>query len=342
MRNKHGLIRDIPSAIKREIRVRSKFGCVICRAGIYDYEHISPEFSEARAHDPDNICCLCTACHSKVTRGHYSKEYVQKKYIAVEAADPHDIPPPFETLDFHDGKAELIIGGISCDLGINSIVKYHGVNIFSIVPSSEMGTAGINAVFFDEDGQETLKIVDNAWEGSLKAWDTEVTGPKIKVRKRSGVFSLVLRLEPPGRIVIEKLDMRIGDAHIIVSDRSYAVGRYFAENEINWLHANIVQMGAPLVDAAAIEFLTPLEAEWRDLKWIGQGVRYATADNAIVTQTGLGVTNKRMGIIVAANCLRFGEGEFACGGPRPLKVVRQLVFNNPERVVKYIGTGSLV
>ena len=339
MPNKHGLPRDIPAPIKRKIRQRSKFGCVICRAGIFDYEHIDPEHSEATTHDPDDICCLCTACHAKVTRGHFSKAYVRKKYKEVEAADVREVPPPFDGLDFHDGKAELKIGGISYDPGVTAVVKYHGNEIFSISPS-ESDMAGINALFLDDDGKESLKILDNVWHGAVEAWDTEVVGPRIMVRKRKGVFALVLRLEPPGRIVIEKLDMRVGDAHILVSEQSYAVGRYYDEKNINWFHANMVHMGAPLPGASAIEFLTYFEAEWRDQIWNGRGQRLATADDAIVMQTGLGAANKRMGIIVGANCLKFGIGTFACGGPRPIKTMRQVVFNKPDRVAEYIGTGT--
>lgn len=340
MHNKHGLPRDIPDSIKREIRQRSKFGCVICRAGIFDYEHIDPEYSDAKTHNPDNICCICTACHAKVTRSHFSKAYVRKKYNEVAAADDTEIPPPFDDLDFHDGKAELKIGGISYDPGVTAVVKYHGKEIFSISPSDGTDAAGINAIFLDDDGEETLKILDNVWHGAVKAWDTEVVGSRIKVRKRKGVFALVLRLEPPGRIVIEKLDMRVADAHILVSEQSHAVGRYYEDNKINWFHANMVHMGGPLPGASAIEFLTPFEAEWRDQKWNGRGQRLATADNAIVMQTGLGATNKRMGIIVGANCLKFGIASFACGGPRSIKKMRQLVFNEPDRVAEYIGTGA--
>jgi magnesium chelatase family protein len=46
--NKHGLSRTIPAEIRREIRQRSKFGCVICRNAIYTYEHIDPTFVNAK------------------------------------------------------------------------------------------------------------------------------------------------------------------------------------------------------------------------------------------------------------------------------------------------------
>lgn len=341
MSNRHGLPRDIPDPIRREIRQRSKFGCVICRSGIYDYEHIDPEFTDATRHDPDDICCLCTSCHAKVTRGHFSKAYVRSKYKEVEAAALADVPAPFDYLDFHNGKAELKIGGISYDAGLTSIVKYHGEEFFSVSPSIGASTAGINATFLDDAGAQTLKIVDSIWSGAVGAWDTEVVGPRIKVRKKRGIFSLILRLEPPGRIVIEKLDMRMADAHILASEHSHAFGRYGGDSSIYWFHANMVHMGAPLPEASAIEFLTSFEAEWRDQKWNGRGKRLATADNQIVMQTGLGVANKRMGIVVGANCLSFGIGSFSCGGPRSIEKMREMVFRKPDRLAEFIGTGHL-
>ncbi|ULB12518.1 hypothetical protein ORIO_22345 (plasmid) [Cereibacter azotoformans] len=341
MVNKHGLPRDIPDPIKRIIRQRSKFGCVICRAGIFDYEHFDPDYSDATTHDPDAICCLCTACHAKVTRGHFSKAYVRKKYSEVNAANVADVPPPFDSLDFHEGKAELKLGGISYDSGVAAVVKYHGDEIFSISPSHGADTPGINAIFLDDNGKETLRILNNVWQGAIQAWDTEVVGPRIKVRKRKGALSLALRLEPPGRIVIEKLDMRVADAHILVSEQSYALGRYYDDHKLNWFHADMVHIGAPLPGASAIEFLTYFEAEWRDQKWNGRGQRLATADSNMVMQTGLGVANKRMGIIVGANCLKFGMASFSSGGPRPIEKMRQVVFNRPDRVAEYIGRGAL-
>lgn len=264
MTNRCGLPRDIPDPIKREIRMRSKFGCVICRAGVFDYEHIDPKYKDASKHDPDDICCLCTGCHGKLTRGHFSKDYVRKKYLEVVSANVADVPPPFDFLDFHEGKAELKIGGISYDPGVTSIVKYHGTEFFSVSTSETDSVAGINALFVDDEGNQSLRIENNVWQGTIEAWDTEVVGPRIKVRKKKGLFALILRLEPPGRIVVERLDMRIADAHILASETSYAVGRYINDREIHWFHANMEHMGAPLANASAIEFLTYYEAEWRD------------------------------------------------------------------------------
>ena len=58
--NKHGLSRYIPEAIKREVRQRCGFGCVICGFGFYDYEHFDPDFADAKFHDPNGMTLLCS------------------------------------------------------------------------------------------------------------------------------------------------------------------------------------------------------------------------------------------------------------------------------------------
>jgi hypothetical protein len=95
--DRFGLSRAIPPEVARKVRRRSKFGCVICRGAIYQYEHIDPEFKDATAHDPSHICLLCGGRHDRVTRGRISKATVSAKYAQVQASD--QIRRPFEELD---------------------------------------------------------------------------------------------------------------------------------------------------------------------------------------------------------------------------------------------------
>ena len=111
-KNRHGLARSIPDRIKREVRKRSKFGCVLCRCAFYEYEHIDPPFEHATSHDPSKICCLCSSCHSAVTRGQRSKQSVAAAYATIQSASAENVPPPVGPLDFYGGGAELRIGGL--------------------------------------------------------------------------------------------------------------------------------------------------------------------------------------------------------------------------------------
>ena len=84
--NKHGLKRsDLGMALKRSIRQRSGFGCVVCGNAIGEYEHVDPEFADAKEHDVNGMTFLCIQCHGKVTKGHLSKETV-KNWMSQPAA----------------------------------------------------------------------------------------------------------------------------------------------------------------------------------------------------------------------------------------------------------------
>ena len=74
--NKHDLSRAIPAKVKLDVRQRSKFGCVICRSAVCQYEHIDPEFADAKSHEAEHICLLCGSCHDKVTSLNFHGPYL--------------------------------------------------------------------------------------------------------------------------------------------------------------------------------------------------------------------------------------------------------------------------
>ena len=78
MPNQYGLPRDIPDDIKRAVRKRCGFGCVICAGSVIDYEHFDPEFSRARQHIAAGITLLCPGCHAKKTRNLLSTRRVRE------------------------------------------------------------------------------------------------------------------------------------------------------------------------------------------------------------------------------------------------------------------------
>ncbi|MEI6847979.1 MAG: hypothetical protein WCK32_08115 [Chlorobiaceae bacterium] len=175
-KNLHGLSRSIPEQVKREVRQRSKFGCVVCRYGFYEYEHIAPSFETATTHDPANICCLCSSCHSAVTRGQRSKSSVAAAYAAIQAKTSEDASNPFGPLDFYGGWAELRIGGLHYNPLIQTVLRVHGEDIIKIIPSDAKRQGSISAIFFDEASNPVLALDKNEWEGSTENWDINVVG----------------------------------------------------------------------------------------------------------------------------------------------------------------------
>src|ERR1700756_833363 len=111
--NKDGLSRDIPADIRRVVRQRDGFGCVVCGLGIYEYDHFNPEFSEAKSHRPDGIILLCASCHAKKT-----KKVLSLETIAAAAANPRCKRVGFsrEAFDIGNEHPEIVLARSSASM----------------------------------------------------------------------------------------------------------------------------------------------------------------------------------------------------------------------------------
>ncbi|MDW7674910.1 MAG: SEC-C metal-binding domain-containing protein [Bacillota bacterium] len=202
--NKYGLSRDINEPIKREIRQRCGFGCIICGSAVYQYEHVDPPFAEAKVHDPNSIVLLCGGCHDRVTRGLLSKDTIK-----IKSANPKCKEQGFSFGPFDLGtiSPEIVIGTFK-GKNVKTLISIHGDDIFSVhLPTSSELPFLISAKLCDRDGKEILKISNNEWQTPSNNWDVEVIGTRITIRKKLGDILLVIRSEPPYRLIVEKMDM---------------------------------------------------------------------------------------------------------------------------------------
>lgn len=339
-KNKYGLKRYIPSDVARKVRKRSKFGCVICRCGIYQYEHIDPPFESATKHDPDKICCLCGKCHELVTRGHLSKAAVSQKYLEIHNAKITEVSPPTGPLDFFDGNATLRIGGIDYDKTLESVVRYYGQDVMVVRPGKNGRPGEISAIFCDESGNTVLELNRNEWRGSLDAWDIDVEGRRLIVRRPDKSIVLSLFLNPPGRVIIDRLDMRIGNAHLLISDQTHAIGRYLSEDQLQWLHAG-VGMISKSGTGVAVEFtdVESLRNRYSHQKTCG-GQYMADGMEDLVIGNYCGVMVMSAGLAVGTMCGTVRLTHCAVG-TRPLDETRRVVFRSPEKLPNYLGSEVL-
>lgn len=221
--NKHGLSRDIPSDIKRQVRQNSKFGCVMCRSAFYQYEHIKPEFKDALKHDPEAICLLCGRCHDKVTKGFLSKETVLKAYIDTKTNN--EVSAPFDAFDLSAKNLNIKFGDCVFHL-TEKLIVIDNTNILSInPPDNEYLFPTISGFFCDVDGNRLFSIEKNEWSGSIDTWDSEIIGNEITIRLGKGKIALRLRSKPPDTVEIVDLNMMFGKSHILVSKDGLKVGR---------------------------------------------------------------------------------------------------------------------
>lgn len=203
--NRYGLSRDIPDPVMRELRQACGYGCVVCGRAIYQYEHIDPEFAEAKEHDPGRMALLCGYCQDKKTRGLLSKESVMRARRSPAAKRKGfsgfslDVAP--------DSTVPVKIGQTRFR-GLRDILIVDDETILSVLSPESQGTPPrINAAFYDRLNKLVARIVENEWRGESTPFDIETKGSVITVRSRPHRIDLVLRAESPHGIVIEQLRM---------------------------------------------------------------------------------------------------------------------------------------
>ncbi|MFM0062946.1 hypothetical protein [Paraburkholderia aspalathi] len=210
-RNQHGLGRTIPSDVKREVRKRCGFGCVRCGIALYDYEHFDPDFKDATEHKVDGITLLCMQCNQKRARGTLSVETVR-----AANENPKCLQQGFssESFDFGVDPVEVAFAGVTFT-GCRTLIEVNDCPLLSIDAPQEQGQPfRMSGWFADENGEITLSIKDNVWSVGADNWDVECVGPRITIRKGKGDISLVLRQEPPKRMVVEQLNMQFEGVYL--------------------------------------------------------------------------------------------------------------------------------
>jgi len=202
--NKHGLSRRIPADVRRVIRQRDGFGCVLCGSAIYTYEHVDPPFAEAKAHDPARIALLCAGCHDRVTRGLLSKASVK-----LAMADPRCQQAGFSFGPFDIGSSfpEIRIGPfVAREVAV--VLRAMSDDILKVEPPEQPGGPfRISALLANRSGTEVLRIERNEWAASTSSWDVQVEGPRITIHNAPGDVALILRALPPSGLDVERLDM---------------------------------------------------------------------------------------------------------------------------------------
>ncbi len=220
MVNQFDLSRTIPSSIKREIRKRCGFGCVVCGSLVYEYHHCNPTFAEARLHNPESIVLLCGGCHARVTKGLLSDETVSKA-----ANNPKCLEQGYSHLPLDVGEHFPIIHiGNSTFIGNPTVINAFGNRLLAIDEPEEIGSPfRISAKFYDRNGYETCRIFENECQGLFSNWDITCVGNVITVKGDDEEIVLRLRTIPPNELVIDRLNMFYKGFRIIVHNNGQII-----------------------------------------------------------------------------------------------------------------------
>lgn len=204
IRNQFGLSRDIPAEIKRAVRKRCGFGCVLCAGAVVDYEHFSPEFARARQHTAEGITLLCPGCHAKKTRNLLSDRRVREADASPAARAKRYAYSEVEGTPL---RPFVKLAGMTLR-NCETPLQVRGMPVLQVEDAEELGGPyRLSASFFNSAGQPSLFIRRNEWQVLADAWDVEVVSASVTVRTGPGEIALRLTFQPGEGLVVDRLNM---------------------------------------------------------------------------------------------------------------------------------------
>ena len=194
--------RHIPESIKREVRQRCRFGCIICGTPVYHYDHIE-EFSIVNEHKAENIALLCPTHHQDKT----------SKRVPTDVVKKHNDNPFNSSANFTKSHTWYFCGDVcQFDIGGN-VFTYNFRNLSNrfdaIVIGGESligfeledGVLLLNMSIRDVDGVPLLEVLRGELILSTAVQDIKMVGtvleivpannlPTIKISKKENGIDL--------------------------------------------------------------------------------------------------------------------------------------------------------
>lgn len=192
---------NIELSMKREIRKRCGYGCVICGNPIIRYHHIVP-WSECKEHQAENITLLCPQHHDE----HHAKLISRSQIIEADKA-------PFAKESGFTSPLKLRYA----DKPITVKTKFHEIfapwhpsepfiflsidSLVLILLHQEDDRVLISCQLHDRNNNQVVVILDNEVILSSASEDVEVTANRIVIKHSDGV-RIDFEFEPPNIFTI--------------------------------------------------------------------------------------------------------------------------------------------
>ena len=210
--NKHGLARTVPEPVKRAVRQRYGFGCVICGSALIQYHHHDPPFEDAKAHTVEGIVPVCGTHHDYFEHGIWSQSKLDsaiKNPKAKQRGFSHGL------FDVGDEMPYVKFAGVTAYHTPRPICFGMDDGPLLIEAPEEPGAPfRLSGTFYDSKGQATLSIDRNEWKAHSQSWDVQFTGPVLTIREAAGHIHLRLKADPPKGVIIDRIDM-VYRGHVI-------------------------------------------------------------------------------------------------------------------------------
>jgi hypothetical protein len=210
----------VPDEILRAVRQRCAFGCVLCGAPIYEYEHMLG-WANVQRHVAEEMTLLCHQHHGEKTRGILPMEVVRSA-----DADPYNrrtgvsknvlLRYSGENVRVHLGNStfeytNLPEGAVLAPIVIDGVVMV-GFKV-------EQQQLLLEFKAFNEFNRRILAIVNNELFYDTTQWNIEWVGTKLTIREARRKIILQLIFAPPADVTISRGRIMRNGIELLVGPR---------------------------------------------------------------------------------------------------------------------------
>lgn len=207
----------IENPMKREIRQRCGFGCVICGLPIYEYEHME-EWAVVQRHVADEITLLCPNHHAQKTKGLLPIEKVRKhnanpKNLQTGQSAPHELHYDGTSVRIDIGGNWFTRTGLA-EGDVLAALVIDGITLIGFTYSD--GILLLTLQLYAEDGTKLLSIEENELTYSTGAWDIEFVGKTLTIRQKRGDIWLEVDFLAPDMVRIARAKIVLNGIGVLV------------------------------------------------------------------------------------------------------------------------------
>jgi len=216
-KNKYGLTRPPPDNVKRLVRRRCGFGCVLCGNAIITYEHFDPPFKDAKSHNTEGITLLCGGHQIESMKG-----LLSKGRIAKADADPccRRQGHAQSVFDLGGQQPPTLVLGTTKVRAIGDVLRINGSSVVQVhAPEARANVWRLSATFPAEDGKVLCRIVENELQVNSANVDVVQEARRFTILDRERSVVLGMELEPPSVLRIVKFRWSAGGVSLEIVDR---------------------------------------------------------------------------------------------------------------------------
>jgi len=212
--------RDIPDAIKRIVRQRCGFGCVICGVPLYEFDHMET-WAKEQEHDANNITLLCDQHHKEKTN-----KWLPLETVKLANKNPHNktvLVSPWYKLHLNGETFSVQLGSNTffASKGQLTVIRIDDLDLLSFKQVD--GRFLMTMALFDDDDHFVATIIDNQLMFGTEQWDVKVEGTRLQFRRKLGDIFLDIEFAPPSKVIIRKAIFKHQGLKVVVVESAVGI-----------------------------------------------------------------------------------------------------------------------